>query len=147
MRELNLIYCNTFSLKQKLPDQILRKVTIFWKCLMYYYGQVEMNILSHAIIMDETLILDVFLWDGNMWYHIPDRFSITQLQWGLHMITWISISKSVWVTEKLVLFLPHSVYKQHRLFLALPRPQECLIASVQIGFLTPGRFWVKAHSI
>jgi len=61
MREFNLIYCNTFSLKQKLPDQILRKVFIFWKCLKYYYGQVEINILSHAIIMDETLILDVFL--------------------------------------------------------------------------------------
>lgn len=32
---------------------------------MYYYGQIEMSILSHAIIRDETLILDVFLWDGN----------------------------------------------------------------------------------
>lgn len=71
---------------------------------MYYCGQVEMNILSHAIIMDETLILDVFLRDGNMRYHIPDRFSITQLQGGLPMITWISISKSVCVTEKLVSF-------------------------------------------
>lgn len=147
MWEFNLIYCNIFFLKQKLPDQILRKVFIFWKCLMCYYGQAEMTILSHAFIMDETLILDFFLSDGNTWYHIPDRFNITQLRWDLHMITWISIAKSVCITEKLVLFLPHSVYKQHRLFLGLPWPQECIIASVQIGFLTLGRFWVKAHSI
>lgn len=141
------IYCSTFSLKQKLTDQILRNVFIFWKCLLYYYGQIEMSILSHAIIRDETLILDVFLWDRNTQFYIPDRFHITKQQRGLHMVTWISISKSVCITEKLVLFLPHSVYKQHRLFLALPWPQECITASVQTGFLTLGRFWVKAHNI
>lgn len=29
----------------------------------------------------------------------------------------------------------------------VPWPQECLTASAQIGFVTPGRVWVKAHSI
>lgn len=101
MWEFNLIYRAIFSLKQKLLDQIQRKVFIFWKCLMFYYGQAEMNILSHTIIMDETLILGIFLWDGNMWYHIPDRFSTTQLQWDLNMITLISI-KIYLVTEKLI---------------------------------------------
>lgn len=32
---------------------------------MCYYGQAEMSILSHAVIMDETLILDFFLSDRN----------------------------------------------------------------------------------
>lgn len=147
MWEFSLIYCNIFSFKQKLLDQTLRKVFIFWKCLLYYYGQAEINILSHAIIIDDTLILDVFLWTGNMWYHIPDRFSFTQLQWDSHMITWISIPKSVCISENLVLFLPHSVSKLHRLFPALPWPQECIIASVQVAFLPLERFWEKAHVI
>lgn len=60
------MYNNIFSLKQKLLDQIRRKVFISSKCLMYYYGQVEMNILSHAVIMDATLILGIFLGDGNV---------------------------------------------------------------------------------
>lgn len=49
--------------------------------------------------------------------------------------------------RKACCILPHSIYKQDRLFPVLPWPQECIVASVQIGFLTPGRFGVKAQSL
>lgn len=105
-----------------------------------------MNILSRAIIMDESLILDVFLWDGNMWYHIADRFNITQLQWCLHDYL-DQYTKICLHNRKACCIFPHSIYKQDRLFPVLPWPQECIVASVQMGFLTPGRFGVKAQSL